>query len=256
MSTQFLIQSSDPSLLEQAAQVAKEFAQQYRSDEIVGIVFLGAIARGYFDQSADIDIAFFNKHGSAVPLTTNYLKVQGFEIHCHFEDYDSDLQTLWDMSKRWTYSQRQIYYDPEGLISQLLQEKVPLQHEEKRWLLMSGLVLSEWYINRLTRLWVERGNLVSAHHMFIQGLNYFFDMLFAINNQLVPDMKWRYYCVERLTRLPLNFHGRIKEVLLVNALTVEEIDRRQRAFMEMWQEMVPLVEQEVNMPYDEFKELV
>ena len=256
MSTQFLIQSSDPIQLEKATQVAKEFAQQYVGDEIVGIVFLGAIARGYFDHSADIDIALFKKQAAAVPMASNYLKVQGFEIHCHFEDYDSEIQIPWDMAKRWTYSQRQIYYDPKGLISQLLQEKVPLQQEEKRWLLMSGLVLSEWYINRLTHLWVERGNIISAHHMFNQGLNYFFDMLFAINNQLVADMKWRYYCVEKLTHLPLNFHERIKEVLLLNAFTVEEIERRQRAFMEMWQPMVPLVEQEVKMPYEEFKDLV
>jgi hypothetical protein len=103
---------------------------------------------------------------------------------------------------------------------------------------------------------VERGNIISAHHMFNQGLNYFFDMLFALNDQLVADVKWRYYCVEKLTRLPLNFHERIKEVLLLNAFTVEEIERRQRAFMEMWQQMVPLVEQEVQMPYDEFKDLV
>ncbi len=256
MSTQFIIKSSDSSLLEKATQIAKEFAQQYVRDEIIGIVFLGAIARGYFDHSADIDIALFKKKASVIPSTSNFLKVQGFEIHCHLEDYDSEIQTPWDMGKRWTYSQRQIYYDPKGLISQLLQEKVPLQQEEKRWLLMSGLVLSEWYINRLTHLWVERGNIISAHHMFDQGLNYFFDMLFAINNQLVADVKWRYYCVERLTQLPLNFHERIKEVLLLNAFTVEEIERRQRAFMEMWQQMVPLVEQEVKMPYDEFKDLV
>ena len=121
---------------------------------------------------------------------------------------------------------------------------------------MSGLALSEWYVNTLTHLWVERGNIISAHHMFSQGLNYFFDMLFAMNNQLVPDMKWRYYCVERLERLPPNFHERIKEVMLLNAFTIEEIERRQESFMEMWQHMVPLVEQEVNMPYDQFKDLV
>jgi len=92
--------------------------------------------------------------------------------------------------------------------------------------------------------------------MFYQGLNYFFDMLFAINDQLVADMKWRYYCVERLARLPHHFHERIQEVLILTAFTVEEIERRQRAFMEMWQQMVPLVEKEVQMPYDEFKELV
>jgi hypothetical protein len=44
--------------------------------------------------------------------------------------------------------------------------------------------------------------------------------------------------------------------MLLNAFSVEEIERRKRAFMKMWQQMVPLVEQEVQMPYDEIKELV
>ncbi len=256
MSAQFSIASSDPSQLEKASQVAKEFVQQYMREDIIGIVFLGAIARGYFDHAADIDIALFKKQAATIPLTTNFLKVQGFEIHIHLEDFDSGIQLLWDMSKRWTYSQCQVYCDPKGLITQLLQEKVPLKPEERKWLLMSGLALSEWYINSLTHLWVERGNMISAHHMFDQGLNYFFDLLFAINNELVADMKWRYYCVEKLQRLPLNFHERIKDVLLLNAFTVEEIERRKGAFMELWQQMVPLVEQEVKLPYVEIKNLV
>lgn len=256
MSQQFLIQSSDPSLLEKATQVAKEFAQQYVRDEIVGIVFLGAIARGYFDRLADIDIALFKKRASGISLATQYLKVEGFEIHCHLADYEDELNESWDMAKRWTFSQGQIYFDPQGRISKLLEDKVPLKPEEKRWLLMSGSALSEWYVNRLTQLWVERGNLISAHHMFAQGINYFFDMLFALNNELVADMKWRYYCAEKLQTLPRNFQQRIKETMILNAISLEELERRQKAFMEMWREMVPLVEQEVQMPYDEFSQLV
>ena len=66
MSTKFIIQSSDPNLLEKATRVAKEFAQQHINNDIVGIVFLGAVARGYFDRSADIDIAIFQKQGAVI----------------------------------------------------------------------------------------------------------------------------------------------------------------------------------------------
>jgi hypothetical protein len=72
MSTKFLIQSSDPILLEKATQIAKEFAQKYVSDDIVGIVFLGAITRGYFDHSADIDIAIFKKRAADIPLKDKF----------------------------------------------------------------------------------------------------------------------------------------------------------------------------------------
>jgi hypothetical protein len=116
--------------------------------------------------------------------------------------------------------------------------------------------LSEWYINRLTQLWLQRGSMVSAQHMFFQGLNYFFDLLFALNNQLVADMKWRYYCAEKLRRLPGHFQGQIKEILLLREFSQEELERRQTAFMEMWREMLPIVEQEVGLSYAEIEALV
>jgi hypothetical protein len=256
MSTKFIIQSSDPALLEKATRVAKEFVRQYMTDDIVGIAFLGAIVRGYFDRSADIDIAIFKKQGSGISLTDKFLKVDGFEVQIWLSDYEDELTIPWDMPKRWTYSQGQIYFDPQNKIARLLEEKVPLQPEEKKWLMMSGLTLSEWYINRLTQLWVERGNLTSAHHMFDQGLTYFFDMLFGLNDQLVADMKWRYYCVEQLGRLPHNFQERFKDILTLHSISLEELDRRRKAFMEMWEEMRPVIEAEVHMSFEEMLQVV
>jgi hypothetical protein len=256
MSTRFDIKSSDDLLLEKATRVAKDFAQQFVGDKVIGIVFLGAIARGYFDPSADIDIAILKKQASEIPLPNKFLKAEGLEVHCWLSDYEDELTQPWDMAKRWTYSQGSIYYDPQEKISRLLAEKVPLKAEEKKWLLMSGLALSEWYINRLTHTWVERGSLVSAHQMFSQGLNYFLEMLFALNNQLVADVKWRYYCAERLKRLPSEFRERIKATMMLNAISMEELERRRAAFMEMWREMVPVVEKEVQLSYDEISQLV
>jgi hypothetical protein len=250
MSSKFLIQSMDVGLLEKATRVANEFAQKYEQDEIVGIVFLGAIARGY------IDIALFKEKGSEISLVSQFLKVEGLEVHCHLSDYESELKSDWDMAKRWTYSQGHVHFDPHGRIARLLEEKVPLKPEEKKWLLMSGLCLSEWYVNRLTSLWVERGNLISAQHMFAQGLNYFFDMLFALNDQLVADMKWRYYCVEQLGRLPAHFRERVQGTMLLQAFTVAELERRKKAFMEMWREMKPIIEHEVQMQYEDIIKLV
>jgi hypothetical protein len=256
MGTQFQIQSSDPALLEKAIRIANAFAQPYRSEGVVGIVFLGAIVRGYFDRSADIDIAIFKKQASGITLANKFIKVDGLEVHVWLSNYEDELTAPWDMAKRWTFSQGQVYFDPEGKTAELLAEKVPLKPDEKKWELMAGLALSEWYVNRLTQLWVERGNLTSAQHMFAQGLNYFFDMLFALNNELAADMKWRYYCVERLERLPAHFPERVRETMLLHDFSLEELERRQKAFMEMWREMLPIVEQEVQMSYAEISELV
>ncbi len=256
MSTKFIIPSSDPVLLEQATRVAREFAQKYVHSDMVGIVFLGGVARGYFDRSADIDIALFKKHEAEIPSPAKFLMIDDFLVQIWLEDYESEKTSAWDMPKRWTYSQGQIYFDPLGQIAQLLKEKVPLRADEKKWLLMSGLTLSEWYVKDLTHLWIERGNLVSAHHMFLHGLNFFFDMLFGLNNELVPDMKWRYYCVEQLERLPRNFQERVKDTMTMHSASLEELERRKEAFMEMWEEMKPVIEQEVQLSFDEMVQLV
>jgi hypothetical protein len=256
MTAKFLIRSSDPLLLEKATRVAEEFIQKYINQNIVGIVFLGAIARGYFDHSADIDIAVFKKQDSEVPLTKKFYTIEDLEVQIWLADYESELIIPWDMAKRWTYSQSRIFFDSQNKISHLLHEKVPLQPEEKKWLMMSGLTLSEWYINRLTQLWIERGNIISAQHMFDQGIIYFFDMLFGLNDELVPDMKWRYFCVEQLIRLPQNFQKLIKETMNLHAFTVEDIERRRGAFMEMWREMQPIIEEKVHMTFEEMIQIV
>ena len=115
----------------------------------------GAIARGYFDHSADIDIALFKKQASEISLPNRFLKIDGFEVQCWLSDY--------------------------------------------------------------------------------QGLDYFYDMLFGLNNQLVADMKWRYYGVEKLEKLPHDFKEKIKDTLLLHSFSIEELERRQKAFMEPWQ---------------------
>ena len=256
MIPEFHIASSDATLLAKAKRVATEFVQPYRTEEMVGIVFLGARARGYFDQAADVDIALFKQPTATITLSSQFLKVDGLEVHCHLADYDSECTAPWNMAKRWTYAQGQIVYDPDGKVADLLAAKVPLQPEEKKWLLMSGLTLSEWYINRLSDLWVERGNLLSAHHMFDEGLNHFFNLLFAQNDQLVADVKWRYYCVERLPHLPTQFQARMQETMRLGAFTVAELERRKTAFMSMWQELLPVVEEAVQLSYDEIIALV
>jgi predicted nucleotidyltransferase len=256
LSTTFSIPSSDPVLLEKAIRIAQEFARGLISEDITGIVFLGAVARGYFDSEADIDIAIFKREDSKIPVNAKFYKVEGMEVQVWLSDYERELTETWDMPKRWTYSQGQIFHDPQGKIACLLRDKVPLKAEEKRWMLMSGLTLSEWYVNRLTRLWVMRGNITAAHTMFSQGLIYFFDMLFALNDELVPDMKWRQYCVERLERLPQNFQSCLQQTMLLHAFSLEELERRRMAFMEMWEEMKPVIESEVGLSYPEIRELV
>jgi hypothetical protein len=253
---QFNIASSDPALLEKARRIAGQFAAQYRTDAVVGIALLGAVVRGYFDRFADIDVAVFRKRGTDVPFAGQYQHVGGIEIHCHLSDYEEEAASEWSMAKRWTFSNAEMVYDPQGLLASLLRDKVPLQADERRWLLMSGLALSEWYINRLTELWVERGSVTAAHQMLGRGLDYFLDMLFGLNGELVADAKWKHYCAERLPRLPAGFHEQMQAAMLLKDFSLEDLQRRKEAFMTMWHEVLPVIEADLGMSYAEIMDIV
>ena len=254
--TQMEIRSSDPELLAKAMRIADTFAGRYMRPDIAGIVFLGAIVRGYFDREADIDIALFTKATPAADVAPQYQRVDGLEVHCHVAGLDGEAAAAWDMPKRWAFSESRIHYDPDGSVARLLQDKVPLRPEERRWLMISGITLSEWYINRLSSLWVDRGSVQSAHSMFAQGLNCFYDALFGLNDRLVADHKWRYYYAERLEILPPSFGDQMAAVMAMSQPTVTELERRRSAFMRMWGQVLPLVESAVGMRYEVFKDTV
>ncbi len=109
---------------------------------------------------------------------------------------------------------------------------------------------------RLTQFWIERGSVASARYVFGEGLNHFFNMLFTFNNELVADHKWRYYCAGKLERLPPSFTEELDRVLQLHSMDTGELERRQNAFLGRWKYMLPLVEHEVKMPFDEFKNMV
>lgn len=252
----FPIQSSDPALLARATRVAETFAQSYIREGIAGIAFLGALARGYFDEWADIDINLFKDSGADIPAPENYIQEQGFEIHCSMTDIAGEAQSPWDMAKRWAFSTHRIVYDPQGKLARLFAEKIPLQSDERRWLMIEGMTQSNWYIDTLPRLWIARGDLASAHAMFSDGITLFLQALFGLNNQLVPDVKWRTYAAARLPLLPPDFDKGLRSVLQVSELSEAEAERRRQAFMALWQSALPLVETEVGMPFDDFAKLV
>lgn len=252
----FDIPSSDPALLARAVNIAEDFASRQIQPGVAGVVFLGAVARGYFDVYADIDVGIFTYPGAPISPPASYSHDQGFEIHAFLSDCAQEAALTWDMAKRWAFSTHRLFYDPEGLLASLFQHKIPLQPEERRWLMIEGMTQSEWCVSTLPRLWTARGDIASAQYQFNEGINFFMNALFGLNDMLVPDFKWRYYCATRLPVLPPGFKAGMNEVLRVSAFDQSDIDRRLQAFMSLWRAVLPLVEAEVRLPFDEFAQLV
>lgn len=253
--TGFRLPGSDPELLKRASALAASFADRRIDERTVGVVFLGGIARGYFDGDADIDIAIFEESASdRVDVKTE--AIEGFEVQTFVSDYAHESSAEWSMGKRWAYSTAILHYDREKMTEGLLARKVPLGAEERRRLMLAGITLSEWYCNRLPMTWVRRGDPMSAHFMFNEGINHFLAALYAFNGELVPDHKWLIHCAAGLASAPGGFREGLSETMRLGDVSERELERRRNAFLGLWRELLPMIEDEVKMKYEDFRDSI
>jgi len=248
-----MFRNSDKTTLREARRIAEALADKYIAKGAIGAVFLGALARGYFDKFSDIDVVIIKSKKSKIPNERkDYFNKEGFELDYWVVNYEDLLAKKWEMEARWAYTQCLIYHDTNDRIKKLLKQKVPLKKKEKNWLLIEGTTQSEWYIRELTNSWTERGDVASAHSMINYGIDHFLNALFIFNNQLIPAQKWKFYWAQRLHWLPKNFVKKIKEVYQTNNFNRAELESRRRAFMYLWNQLLPKVEREVGMKFKEF----
>ncbi len=242
--------------IEKARLVAEEFAEKYKKKSI-GIIFSGALARGYFDRYADLDIIIVGKNKlKRIPSVKRNEKYRGFQMDYHTTTLEDLKNKEWPMEQRWAFSEAIIYHDTKNIIKRLIEYKAMFLKGERKWLMIEGTVQSKWFCSQLPDLWVSRGDVVSAHSMFSEGLKYFFNALFALNNGLVPYEKWTLNYSRKLKWLPDRFEEKIKDVYLVRSFTNKELERRKEAFMYLWNQLWKNVRKEVRMSFEDMDRLV
>ena len=220
--------------LAEAKAVAEEFASRFKRRGVVGIVFLGALARGYFDEYSDIDVVVFKRKGVRLGVPREReIKYKGFLVDYEVRDYEEELCKPWSMEVRWTFSQALVHYDPRGEVAKLLKRKVPLREAERKRLLEESLRWAIWYGWDFADSWARRGDPLSAHHCVTVALQLFVKALFFLNGQLVPPDKWLLHEARKLIKLPPNFAEVVRQVLLVRDFTVEELERRKAGMEEL-----------------------
>lgn len=171
-------------------------------------------------------------------------------------DYEDSAEAEWGMAMRWAFSTARIFYDPEGRIQALIDEKVRLGEDERRWMIIEGMTQSEWHCNTCSEAWAYRGDMVSAHRSIGLALEYLLEALFGLNGRLLPHEKWLAYQARGLEWLPDGFEERLEEVLIVRDLSAGELRRRREALNHLWRQMLPRAEEEVGMKFSEFRRLV
>lgn len=243
--------------LVQAEKLAEEFASRFKRTGVVGIVFLGGIARGYFDRFSDIDIIVFKRKNTKLEMKAeDEVEYKGFLIDYEIANYEDKLESSWDIEERWGFSTAKIFYDPEGKIKNLINRKVPLKSKERKWMIIEGITQSEWYCNVMSKSWVYRGDVLSAHHSINNALEELLKALFALNNELLPAKKWQIYQSYSLKWLPDRFREKLMQITIVKSVSIEELQRRRDALNYLWNQMLPRAEKEVAMKFSQFKKLV
>jgi predicted nucleotidyltransferase len=241
-------------------QIAEQLASEISAlKDVVGIVFIGGLVRGFVDKSSDIDIIVFtNKRdtqlrrqirslGNAVEKQFNI----DLDLEIHFlEDFKKQ---PWDEIDKWEFSKARIVFDPKRKIKKTFKEKlkVPKEFWIRRIAVCSEYL--KWYccppkegVGTVAQSWIDRGDLISAHY----SLNYATDLLvrltFALNRDFTPAPKWRIYYLRNLKWQPKGYKEHLKEALSLKSFSAKDFDRRLRAIRTTWHEILPKIKQETG----------
>ncbi len=228
---------------------------------VKGIIFLGALVRGFADRTSDLDITIFLSRidkdvGMRIQrLAMNEAKRSGIE------DMDMDimiesLETLrkreWDETDKWDFSKSaKIVFDPQGEIEKLFAEKleVPEDFWVKRIVVYAECLKwyccppnEKWALKRrrlgipstVSESWVDRGDLAAAHYCVNYGLDLLLKILFALNKEYLPPPKWRLFYSYSLKLLPKGFKKLLEEALHIKSFSAKDLNRRLKAVRNLW----------------------
>lgn len=214
---------------EMAEAVALDLASSFIRKKALGIVFLGALARGYFDDYSDIDMVVYKRRGVRLgwPREKEF-KYRGFIIDLEVRNYERDLYRIWTLEERWVFSHAKIHFDPEGLVRDLLNLKVPLSQNERSNILRDETCKASWSIGDIDA-WLYRGDIPSAHYAVTTAFKHLLRALAALNNVPPPPDKWLINVAFSLPLRPPQLSEIVREVMLCKEIDAEDLHRRRVA---------------------------
>jgi len=230
---------------------------------VAGIVFSGGLVRGFADKYSDVDIIVFLGEKNE-GLRKQIRKIGSNEQKRSRIDIDLELHLLDDFNRlkldeidKWDFSHTDIVFDPEGRIQKLFREKLRVS---KGFWTRRIVVLGEylkWYccppkenVATIAEMWVERGDLVSAHYCANYSLDLMVSMIFALNKEFMPAAKWKIFYSYSLKWLPAGYKRLIGEAITIKSLSAGDLNRRLNALRKIWFEILPKIEEETGLTPD------
>lgn len=214
--------------------MARELASAFvKKEGVIGVVFLGALARGHFDEHSDIDIVVFKRRGAKLgwPREREY-EYGGFLIDLEVRDYERDLRRPWSLEERWMFLRARVYYDPEGLVRRLIELKVALDERESRRALEEELRKAAWSLGDADA-WIRRGDALSAHYAVTTALRHLLRSLMVLNGVPPPPDKWLVHSALNAERAPLQIRELVRAALTARELSASELESRRAALLDL-----------------------
>jgi predicted nucleotidyltransferase len=251
-------------LIEQYERIAEQVRSRIVSVKgVSGILYTGALVRGFADRHSDVDLIVFLQKGKG-ELKQRIRKIGADEQQKWKIEIDLEVHYIEDFEKRvmteinmWDYSRSKIVFDPRGRIKQLLKRKlrVPKSYWVEQVVPCAEYV--DWYCCpqrksdvALAETWIERGDPVSAHYCINYAIDLLLKIIYALNKEFVPPPKWTIFYSYNLNWLPHDFKRRLEEALKIQSVSVTDLKRRLGEMRSIWTEVVSKMENDTGLTRD------
>jgi predicted nucleotidyltransferase len=244
-------------------QIAERLVSRIASfEDVVSIVFMGGLTRGFMDKYSDIDIMVFLNNEDRV-LARRIKKIGSDAQRLTGVDVDLEVHPLgwlkrrWNEVDRWSFAKSEIVYDPKGETRELFEDKLKLSDEFWVRRIVVCCEYLKWYccppkenMGTMAEAWVERGDLVSAHYCLTYSIDVMLRIIFALNKEFVPPQKWTVFYSYGLKWLPKHYKELLLEAMAIKEMSESDLERRLRAIRKMWRDIVPKVKDATGLTLD------
>jgi predicted nucleotidyltransferase len=231
------------------------------------IIFIGGLARGTMDHFSDMDILVLTDGKGmhveeAIKPLVERIVMEGHEIDVEIHSFSDLAEREWDEIKRWDFSNCRIVHDPTGKATAMISDKTRMREDDWRDRVVMASVLLSWYSfpegnhPSLARMWLERGDPLSAHHCIDHSMQVVIDLLFTLNRRFIPPAKWKMQQLFSLPWLPNGLYEAISGAMLIKDLGEDELRRRERSLEtirarleEMEEEFLKMTREEMTSYY-------
>jgi predicted nucleotidyltransferase len=240
---------------------AEELASKIsKYPSVTGIIFIGGLVRGFVDRFSDLDIiVFLSRRDKKLRKQISNLGAEeqrhlGIDVDLEVHFLEDFKKLRWDEVDRWEFSKVKFFFDPKGEIKEIFNQKLRISKDFwiKRVVICAEYL--KWYccppkknIGTIVGAWIERGDLVAAHHCVNYATDLLIRIIYALNKEFLPAPKWRIFYFYSLKWLPADYKKLLEEAMKIGSFSIGDLNRRLKAVLKIWQKVVPKIGNETGL---------